>query len=285
MKNTLLILLLFWASISLGQDQAQQTNRSLLGTYLWTNSVILIPCNIDGTVNGITDQKITSIPDQYFKVIDEIKEVVIIEVLEYNKETENFYLYNVQGGSSAYSSLSALKKAAGEYPTKYFKVSVSVLLQHATQDIKTSFAFGVINFPFKYRPQPGRNDFSGAFNFGAGIGFKLPHKGYRKTTFSVINGYSISSINIDAASARRNATELESANNFTSLSISLGLLVENSKVQAGFFLGSDILSNLNQRQYGWHYQGKPWISIGFGYAIFSNEKAKENTSNTQPGNK
>ncbi|MEM8907938.1 MAG: hypothetical protein AAGD05_08850, partial [Bacteroidota bacterium] len=144
-----------------------------------------------------------------------------------------------------------------------------------------SLAFGIINFPFKARFAEDRFDFSGAFNFGAAIGYKFKHKSYRKFNFSVLTGYSISTVVLDSVSVRQNAKDLSATNNFTAFSFSTGLLFEYEKVQAGIFLGWDFLNRINQDRYGWKYQGTPWLSVGFGYSIFSNEKEMGDTQKTQ----
>ncbi|WP_018621746.1 hypothetical protein [Spirosoma luteum] len=284
MKYHTFILLFICSSVAFGQEE----KKSLIGTYYWINSVVLEAATLDGKPD--TQAKtVTSIPNQYFKVIKETKnddkDWAIIEIIPYNKGVENFYEYNVKGGVTAYNSLSNEKKTAGEYTTVYFRVEPSIVRLHAAQRIPASFVFGLINFPFKFRPQYGRNDFAGAFNFGAGLGYKLGHKGSVNTTVTIINAYSLSNINIDAPAVTRNSADLEKTNNYSGLSISLGLMAENKRVQAGIFTGIDILSNVNQTQFGWHYQGKPWISIGFGYSIFSNDKPSEETVAKQPNQK
>jgi len=52
-------------------------------------------------------------------------------------------------------------------------------------------------------------------------------------------------------------------------------MVEYQNIQAGVFVGWDHIGRINQNTYGWIYQSKPWISVGFGYAIFTKEKSKE----------
>ncbi len=269
MKKKLLILVLLISSFA----RAQNAEVSLIGTYFWKHAIVLTPCEIDGTlIKGATE--ITSIPNQYFRIIRELAaDHYVIEVLEYTSSKKNFAQYNLAGGTAKFESLGEPKEYKEMvYDKAYFLVSESDVQNHAGQWIPLRFAFGIINFPFKYRMQPGRGDFSGSFNFGAGLGIKLPHKDNANTTFSFLNGYSLSSVDLNAASVRRNATELEQANNFTALSVSFGFLVENRRVQAGMFLGFDTINHLNQKQFGWYYQGKPWLSVGFGYALFSNEE-------------
>ncbi|GAB4028951.1 hypothetical protein [Spirosoma koreense] len=94
----------------------------------------------------------------------------------------------------------------------------------------------------------------------------------------MLTGYSISNVVLDAPSVERNANLLTETNNFTALSLSVGYMFENEKIQVGVFMGNDNLSRVNQENFGWQYQGKPWFSIGLGYSIFSTEKPKTDSS-------
>jgi hypothetical protein len=121
-------------------------------------------------------------------------------------------------------------------------------------------------------------DFSGSFNFGAAIGYTFAHRVDRKWTISAMSAYSISSLNVDTSMVNKNKPSLESTNNFTAFSISVGLLLTyNDKIQIGAFMGSDRISRLNQQYYDWIYQGNPWFSVGFGYSIFSFDNQKSKT--------
>ncbi len=267
MKNYLSLLLVLVCSMAWSQNE----EASLIGTYFWKDAIVLRPCTITGQpVAG--SEEITSLPNQYFRVIRELeKDALVIEILKYSSEL-NFVRYNLKGGTATYNAMGKPKDLQkGIYEKSYFLVSENDVQKHAGQWVPLRFAFGIINFPFKYRIQPGRGDFSGSFNFGAGLGVKLPHKTNSNTTFSILNGYSLSNVDLDATSVRRNATELNQTNNFSALSISFGLMMENRRIQAGVFTGFDTINHINQKRFGWYYQGKPWISVGFGYAIFSNE--------------
>jgi len=200
-------------------------------------------------------------------------------------DTPDFYKYNFWGNKNNYDNLSSEKINSRDYGEfqAYFKVSLADVEEFSRREsyIAGSLTAGIINFPFKYRPQKDKVDFSGAFNFGAGIGYTFRHKSYHKTTHSIISGYSISNIVLDSSNTVRNQNKLASTNNFTSLSISLGYLIQHQTVQAGIFIGFDQISKINQDQYGWVYQGQPWISIGFGLAIFSGQNEKKAvTTNT-----
>ncbi|MBE9465493.1 hypothetical protein ACFP1I_22350 [Dyadobacter subterraneus] len=166
--------------------------------------------------------------------------------------------------------------------TRYFKVSMADINMYASNNTRLtgSLAFGLINFPFKYRIRShGDGDFAGAFNFGAGLGYTFPKRKYRNATFSMITGYSISNTILDKSAVRRNEGDLVETNNYSAFSISIGPMVENNRVQAGLFFGTDLLSKINQERFGWKHQGKPWISIGIGYSIFSKQEATAEGSN------
>ncbi|WP_031530501.1 hypothetical protein [Dyadobacter crusticola] len=163
---------------------------------------------------------------------------------------------------------------------RYFKVPLDLIQLYATKNTYNplSFEFGLVNFPFKYRLAKARSSFNGSFNFGAALGFNFRKKSYKTTSFSFITGYSVSSTTLETSDVRRNMPDLAETNDFTSISFSAGPMIENNRVQLGLFLGFDFLGRLNQDRYGWHHQGKPWFSIGFGYTIFSKQEEKASNS-------
>ena len=289
------ILIIYLSSINC---IAQINETSKIGLYKWKESVFIEPCNIDGTdLVGATET--TTIAGQRFRVLKIIDGAeAIIQILDYTKKTTpgsariydattDFFRYNFKGTSSEFASLPDEQVNSRNYgqDQAYFKVGLSLIddLSFRDSKISGSLAAGIINFPFKYRPQKGNVDFTGSFNFGAGIGYTFPHKSWRQFTHSVLSGYSISNIVLDSSSTNRNQSKLASVNNFSAFSFSLGYLIQYQKVQAGFFIGWDRLSKINQMQFEWQYQGKPWVSVGFGLAIFSNQKEKvdKNPSTSQ----
>jgi hypothetical protein len=199
-----------------------------------------------------------------------------------------FYRYNYNGSPAKFDGLSKKDKIQRNFGVDqiYFTVPRSIFRTHATKVTRTrmgiSLGFGVINYPFKYRPQKGEGDFSGSFNVGAAIALTLPHDSLAKWIFSYVAGFGISSITLDKSQVSMNANKLDSTNGLTALSLSLGYMVEYNKVQAGIFVGWDRLNNLNNSTYGWKYQGRPWLSVGIGYSIFSTSGGnKQSTTDTQ----
>lgn len=298
MKNVLLILFLLLSFCVSAQDVSVKK----IGRYSWEEAVMLQPCDFKGAdekdAGGNVLPPVISLPGQGFRLLKVIDGgFAIIQILDYTQQaasakdgkmympTINFFKYNFSGDSAAYSILKSEEANSRNYGNKqrYFKVGTSLIEDYAVKDSKIggSLAAGVINFPFKYRPQKGNGDFSGAFNFGAGLGYKFPHKSWRQFTYSVLSGYSISNVVLDSSNANKNQGKLASSNNFTAFSFSLGVLAEYQRVQAGIFIGWDRIGKLNQREFEWQYQGKMWISVGFGFAIFSGQKEKREKDATE----
>lgn len=279
---------------------SQQKTVVKLGLFEWTNALPMQPSLLSGTNEvdggGNAVPPIVSVVGQKFRIISTniAAQTAVIQVLDYtnwDKSTKSytaknqFYSYNFKGTPAQYAGLAPGANPARNYGAyqRYFRVTfkdVEDNSQPATS-IGAGLAIGVINFPFKFRALNNPKDFTGAFNFGAGIGLKFPHRISSKFTNSLITGYSISSVILDASNVRRNEQSLENTNNFTAFSFSIGYLLEYERVQAGLFLGSDMLNRINQNQFGWKYQGIPWVSVGFGFAIFSKEEAnpKKQASN------
>lgn len=269
---------------------AQTNDNSKIGLYKWKEAVLIKHCNIDGT--EIPQPEVITKSGQMFRVLKIIEgSEVIIQILDYTESitsgkrrtyqpTADFFKYNFIGTTVDFDSLTEEQVISKNYGQRqaYFKVGITLIDQHATKEsyITGSLAAGVINFPFKYRPQKGNSDFSGSFNFGAGIGYTFKHKIYSPYTHSIISGYSISNIVLDASNVKKNQDKLETTNNFTAFSFSLGYLIQYQSVQAGIFIGWDRISKINHLEFDWQYQGKTWISVGFGLAIFSSQKEKSN---------
>lgn len=289
MKKLFFILLLF---VTIGIN-GQNSSQTMIGLYRWNAVVFIQRSDFNG--EALTDRgnsKTFSIIGQKFRVLQTINNdaFAVIQILDYNKtkgsakEIEKnaklFYEYNFKGTANDYKALQNRDVDPGAYDDHqvYFTVPIVYITNEKIairEDIvQGGLAAGVINFPFKYRPQRDKSDFSGAFNFGAGIGYKFRHKSWRQFTYSVISGYSISNIVMDSSNANKNQGKLASSNNYTAFSFSIGMLAEYQRVQAGIFLGWDKISRLNQREFDWQFQGKPWISVGFGFAIFSTQKEK-----------
>jgi len=276
----LLLLCLCFVTLS---TNAQTLLEASKGQYYWKNEVFIISCDQNGKIDTTeteSKRKILSEVGQKFNVVDFVNNTVdskpqrfaIIKVINYDdKDKSNYYKYNYK------------KPVAPDTVDiqRYFKVLESELLTSATKFNRVGAALsgGIISFPYKFRIQKKGNDFSGAFNLGAAMGVKLPHWDYSSFTYSLLFAATYTTINLDASSVSRNSQKLLETNDFSALSFAIGGLVEYERFQAGLFIGLDKLSTLNNETFGWKYQNKPWVSVGFGYTIFSvdkeNAKGKE----------
>lgn len=286
----LLPLLLALCAIS---AQAQNDESNHIGQYYWKHQIVMDECNLAGTTNG---NQVVSLAGQKFRVIATVDDGAIIRILDYPLppvaakdsgsfvSTANFETYNFSGTQTDLATLSLNAITSRNYGDfqRYFKVGFSELEANAQVFAKVtgSLEAGVLNYPFKFRPQSGKSDFTGAFNFGAAVGYQFPSRTDRNTRWSVLSAYGISNVVLDSLSVRQNSAQLANVNNFTAFTFSLGAMVEYEKVQVGVFVGWDNLSRTNHTNYEWIYQGKPWLSFGFGYSIFSTDKTSDSGDGT-----
>lgn len=268
-----------------------------IGQYIWKESILMQPSSVNGACIKDGTNCISEIPSekgQKFKVLRIIanNDSVIIKILDYTQSVKKktipkpkFYTYNYTGDSTEFSSLSNTEKTSFDLGTGqlYFRVHIDYVVKYAFQETRFggALSIGVINFPFKARNLSSNGDFSGAFNFGTAVGYKFPHRNWHDFHWSIVAGFSLSDVVLDNGSVKQNADKLATVNNFSALSLSIGPMLEFKKVQVGIFLGWDWIKKINHQEFGWNYQGRPWLSIGIGYSVFSNEKEKEMKDESQ----
>lgn len=262
-------------SVKLDKFTSPELNR--IGTYKWVDEVLIRHYNLGSDYRESLMDPMFSRTGQKFNVIGFTKKGdAVIRFLDYDE----FYFVKGEKRASKYHNLYNRDKAKRQI---YFVVQPEMIDSAAARVdsklVKGGLTFGVINFPFKWRPQ-NKGDFSAGFNFGVAVGYQFRHRVSQPWTFSLITGYSLSSITLDSSTTAKNQEKLKSTNNFSAFSFSLGGLVEYHKVQAGLFLGWDFLNRINQTEYDWTYHGKPWISIGIGLSVFSPQKVESAAQST-----
>jgi hypothetical protein len=168
---------------------------------------------------------------------------------------------------------------------KYFLVTRTDLdsncIKVYSRGIKNSvFTLGLVTMPMKLRL--GKNfDFQGNLSLGTTAGAKFRVSKYNPNFMNLLLGLSISTNTLDSFSTggRVNGQPI---NNMAVFSPSLGVVFEFGKAQAGIFYGWDFLNKSNQLQYQWIHNKRPWVSIGFGFSIFSvNSNSSNNQTSTQ----
>lgn len=264
---------------------AQSNEETRIGAYKWIRSIRMTPSDIEG--KDLSLEKVLSRPGQTFLVVfdDETNEQVIIKIDNYTENQTLLLTYNFNSKEKEIKDLSPEQRSSRLYDSaqRYFSVSYSDLETHAVrkEKVKAELALGVINYPLKIRFQKGNADFTGAFNLGLAANYTFPASTDQMNRWSLLFGSSLTNVNLTGSSVSQNSETLEDRSDVTAYSFAGGVMVERNKAQIGLFYGFDFLGKQNKDFYGWRYQGKPWISIGFSYSLFSKEldKAKGESPN------
>jgi hypothetical protein len=140
-----------------------------------------------------------------------------------------------------------------------------------------NFTLGFVTMPVKLRL--GKNfDFESTISLGTTAGVKMRMSRHYQNYINFLFGASTSTVTLDSFSTSGKISGQPVTNIFV-FSPSIGIVVEFAKSQIGLFYGWDLLGKTNNLRYEWVYNKKPWISLGFGFSIFSlTERAK--TTNT-----
>jgi hypothetical protein len=136
-----------------------------------------------------------------------------------------------------------------------------------------NFTIGFVTMPVKLRI--GKNfEFQSTISLGTTVGIKMRLSRHYPNYLNFLIGASTSTVSLDSFSTRGKISGQPITNIFV-FSPSVGVVVEFAKSQIGLFSGYDLLGKSNNVQYNWIYQRKPWISLGFGFSIFSLEESKK----------
>lgn len=157
---------------------------------------------------------------------------------------------------------------------KFYAISASDFATTCIEYKKRNgVSFGALLLPIKLRfweKDRTRFDFSKDVTLGTSIGYKWGFNKKKSHYFNLLLGVGITSVSVDSLSSGgfvNKSTELGA------FSVSVGCLFEFEKIQAGLFWGVDLMG----REAGdkWVYQSMPWLSIGIGYQILSDNLKKE----------
>ncbi len=290
MKNLLLITLFtithLWTSAAeLDSPKVYKWNHPVFMTVVDVPDKNISTKGLEMIEKQIPDSQLSQ-TGQLFKIIMPRNEredgKTLIKILNYKKYTRKWYKPCKSPRNIAYDKYNSKKVDLSEGDQTstevdlFFEVPDDWIDQYAKESryIRGGLSIGVLYFPFKFRPQQGVQDFEGAFNLGAALGYTWGHNEDNPWTFSLLGGFSLANLRVSERAVKYNSDLLKNTNDFSAISFSLGAILQYEKVQAGVFLGVDRLSYNNHKTFGWIYQGKPWVSIGFGYAVFTPQKSK-----------
>lgn len=246
-------LVLFSAIIYAQRPNPQSYQQPLTFHYKLLTEAPIFECDITGR---ILSRKVYEAPaDAVFTLIAEDPDAdsVVIRFWEWERASEDKQLeYNYTDSSKSDLRYFLLSKT-------YFN-SPRVVPRYT---MKASFTAGTVVIPVKIRSRP--FDFSTDVTLGPTAGVRWGISPYTNTNFfSAMLGFGVTHITLDSLSTQG---VIDQTADRPALTLSLGGVFEFSNAQVGLFVGWDQISR-NQEQ-RWIYQGKPWFSIGLGYAIIS----------------
>lgn len=245
--------LFFFSLLSAQRPNQQSSQQPLTFHYKLLTEAPIFQCDITGR---ILSRQIHEAPaDAIFTLIAEDPDAdsVVIRFWEWEKTSIDKQLeYNYTDASKSDLRYFLLSKT-------YFN-SPRVVPRYT---MKASFTAGTVVIPVKIRSKP--FDFSTDVTLGPTAGVRWGISPYTNTNFfSAMLGFGVTHVTLDSLSTQG---AIDQTADRPALTLSLGGVLEFSNAQVGFFMGWDRISRNQEEK--WIYQGKPWFSIGLGYAIIS----------------
>jgi|GEM_PF-5990835 len=152
--------------------------------------------------------------------------------------------------------------------TLFFAVPTDELLRNAVPwqglSWRPQVAAGTVILPVKMRLAP--FDFSRDFALGLTVGARWRISRYQPHYVNALFAFNANIVTIDSLSTggrTRRATDLGA------LGTAVGAVLDFNGPQVGIFSGLDWLSRRDQVATNWHYQGRPWLSVGVGFTLFT----------------
>lgn len=250
-------------------------------SYELTSDLVLTECDSKGVAKTAAALPAGESPDKYcsegwrFVVLEAIdQDNYVLSFFDWYSDTElaanakerSWFLGSITMDAGA-KSMAELYNYDMSRPKglreRFFRITKDQLM-NAAIPLPQRFApiFGAIVLPFKYRPQTGLLSKDLALGAVGGVQFRSRSN----TSAALVFGATLSSVTLDSASTDFNVKERTER---AALSVPLGLLLQWDKLQVGLLTGWDFLFDGNPDK--WCYQGKPWLSLGVGIAVFTAE--------------
>ena len=150
----------------------------------------------------------------------------------------------------------------------FFAISAADLLHSAVLRQELSWrpqvTAGTVILPVKMRFAP--FDFSRDFALGLTVGPRWRISRYQPHYVNALFAFNANIVTVDSLSTggrtRRSA-------DLGALGTAFGLVLDFNGPQVGVFSGVDWLSRRDQVANDWRYQGRPWLSVGVGFTLFT----------------
>ena len=255
-KSILFSILLF-TNYTFGQSTSSnpdQTSRILYKKYEFILECPMYRCDLEGA--KLDKERLIAQIGSKFLLIEMKKDTCIIRILINSKKIKKKRLDFSDDDIEYY---------------KYYRITKAQLDYKAIPANTQRYAFtlGSVITPLKLRFTP--FDFSKDFTIGSTFGVKYTKSDFAPVSFSGLFGIGVSSVSLDSFSTRGKTKTRQETLAFTP---SIGAMLEFGNAQIGVFTGIDMLSSTNPIFDSYIYKNKPWISLGFGYSIFTGNGGK-----------
>ena len=255
------ILLLILLAVEVGAQSSTNVLYAVGDQYEFKVPSPLIETTLTGTAMA-TPTTPNSRKGQGFTIVNVVNNEVIIDIWKYNNPTDNL-IYN--------------RDASGN--KRFFKIQATSLEDRVVKVVartspkRPTVTAGAVIIPVKLRVNS--FDFSKDVTLGTAIGPSWKVSKYSDHYFNVLLGFGITSVTVDSATTKG---FIRTSTDRSALTPSVGFVLDFSGVQAGLFVGADLISKKDQIE--WRYHGEPWFSLGLGYTILTKQSAAKNPTPT-----
>ena len=169
---------------------------------------------------------------------------------------------------------------------KQFAISPQIFNQSSKEYYgkKRDFTWGVMTLPIKARlgnKEDAFFDFEQQLNLGFVFGLRKQLKGFSVHSLNYLAGFGITNARTDSISIKN--LEFYNGRNNLAFSLHIGTMYQHEEFQVGVFLGADFIPGQLGRE--WKRQGKPWIGLAIGVALFSKNNPQGGTGSNAVGHK
>lgn len=209
-----------------------------------------------------------------------VEENVLYKVKSIKNDTVTFYALKFNELKDSIGKNPNLNKNTNNdkayyYNDKLFQISLSDYKTYAVDnEVSDRISFGVLILPFKYRLQNGAN-FENKFNLNTAMSCLLSNRFNQNLKVYFQGGAGFGAVNLNSDNA--SGIPLGTTENIETITGFGGLMVDYKGIQTGIYFGADKINN--NSKYNWQSQGKPWVSIGIGFKVFTISKLDDSTKN------
>ncbi len=284
MPRHLILFILLFINFTMHAQEGESTR-----IYEIRSNIPAYPSDVTGQLLDTTGRfQVPPYQSQFALVRNAGNGWLVIRFLSWRPNTFLYNQYNRAVPKSNINNREVLKTLSSDSQTvaRYYLISRGDLdsncIKVYSRSWKSSrFTLGLVTMPLKLRL--GKDfSFHGNLSLGTTAGIKKRLSPYNPNFINFLFGASIGTVDLDSFNTK-GAVAGQPLNNMAVFSPSLGIVFEFGKAQAGVFYGWDFLTKANQVKYGWIYNKKPWISVGFGFSIFNIDSKSTTTSDGNQG--